>query len=203
MSIMFVLSPTPSITTLPMYQTETASLPMYQTDRQTTVVPKTINRLFVTSFVLSGVILALSISTAYPFGIRALVLKASMALMAIAIITNHLILYLLAKNQPTALSPSVDGRVAYPNCLFGISNIIFAMFMALALIGTMWMPLKSGIMYARYAYYGHLYVSLAGSELILGVVGYAEGCILVTLFILYVRHRKVHMKAVREGRFKI
>lgn len=179
-------------------------LPMHPTEMQTTVIPKTVNRLFVTSLVLSGILLAFSLSAIYTTSLS--IFNSFAALAAMAIIANHLILYHIAKKQTIALLASTDGGAAYPNYLFGLPNIIFTIFMALLLIASTWMAIRGGVFMAFVAYTpsGTAYVKTQiGPLLIRGVVGYAESCILITLSILYVRHRRAHFKAVSEDRLEV
>ncbi|KIM32632.1 hypothetical protein M408DRAFT_326410 [Serendipita vermifera MAFF 305830] len=132
---------------------------------------------------------------------RNMAISGAICLLSLAAAINHFVLYRLSQKQITALSPSEDGTVAYPNCLFSLVNIIFTCVVALALLGIMWMPLGNGIILlssGRFYFCGGVPFTL----ILQGVVGYAESGVLLTLFVLYVRQRRVHFKAVREGRLK-
>ena len=184
---------------------------------QAPVIPQTINRLFVTSMVLSGMVIITSIGTAYRAMLGTAMLNLALTIVSVAIVANHLILYHLAKKQAAPLSPSADGQVRYPNCLFGLPNIIFTALVAFIPLGFYWMPIVDGVtvtrvpsyisyttpsptsgMSVRYFYWERP----ALSWIIQGVVGYAECCVLIALFAMYVHQRKAHLKAVREGSFK-
>ncbi|KIM32633.1 hypothetical protein M408DRAFT_184450 [Serendipita vermifera MAFF 305830] len=169
---------------------------------QTTVMPKTIDRLFVASLVLTGSIISFTLPTTLSImsnimSWRNIAFSALNCLLplvlSLAAATNHLILYRLSRKQTVTLFPSEDGTVAYPNCLFSLVNIIFTCVVALALFGIMWIPLHTGIIFWECG----ILLEFPSRSILLGVVGYAEGGVLLTLVVLYVRQRRVHLKTIR------
>ena len=184
---------------------------------QAPVIPQTINRLFLTSLILSGMVIVTSIGTAYRSRIDVVITNIIFTLFSMAVMANHLFLYRIAGKQATPLSPSADRQTGYPNCLFGLPNIIFTALMAFIPLGFYWMPILSGIVYSSlptstsytiptslgYTQYSYSYWERpALSKILQGVIGYAECGVLIALFAMYVRQRKVHLKAVREGTLK-
>lgn len=177
---------------------------MYRAEMQSTLMPRTIDRLLVTSMVLTGSTLSLTIGTIHHATMGNMILNAIVSLILIAVMTNHFVLYHLSKKQITAFSPSADGTVAYPDCLFGLLNIIFTSIAGMLLIGLMWMAISSGIFHWITTWTpsgdnGH-YPALA--LILQGLIGYVEAGVLLTLFVLCVRQRRVHLRRAREGIFK-
>lgn len=169
---------------------------------QTSVMPGTIDRLLVTSLVLAGSILTLSIGLIPRSSFSNGIANSILSVMLMAVVANHLVLYHLAKKQTTGLSPSADGTAAYPNCLFSLSNIIFTSLIGFLFLGWMWQPILWGIIvsgpYASsFVYYPVLIPILQG------ILGYAEGGVLLTLFAFYVRQRKAHQRAARAAALKV
>lgn len=174
---------------------------MYPTQVQTTIVPRTINRLFITSLVLSGIILTLSISTPFPTVIGMSLFNLAIALVSIAIMTNHLVLYHLTERQRTSLSPFASNEATHPYCLFTLTNIIFTIIMAMILLGVMWLFVFIGISFISRKHYNYFGGGAGLPQLLLGITGYAESGVLIALCITYVRYRKDHLVAVSESSF--
>src|SRR4051812_46083970 len=98
-----------------MRQTRVVIRPVYQTTAPTTLIPRTIKWLLITSFVLAVGLLVVALSGAYtPYRSRTL-LNAILALAEIAIISNHLNIHFTAKKhaRSIALSPYADPYLGY------------------------------------------------------------------------------------------
>jgi hypothetical protein len=162
-------------------------------------LPRTIHRLFVTSLVLIAIITA--ISATYPTGWFSIFGLIPIAIL-LGTVLNHLLLWHLARKETLNLSESADGQVegtstvngvpigTYPMCLINIPNIVWTCFVALLLLGFMWMPIFSSSMaYDLDKLYPQSEYSMAAS-IMYGVFGYAECGVLFALFGLYIRERR-------------
>ena len=162
-------------------------------------------------------VIVTSIGTSYRASLGTVMFNLLFTLVSVVVMANHLILYHIAGKQKTPLSPSADSQTKYPSCLFGLPNIIFTALMAFIPLGLYWMPILTGavnswqpssVMYTipasvRTTQYNYSYWERpALSNILQGVVGYAECGTLIALFAMYVRQRKAHLKAVREDTLK-